>query len=95
MKNNLSALIFVLLAAGCSAAPVDKTPQTQNGKLYSCMLERFHELKADGTLTQTSDDWALAGEIQQQCIRRLDMPADNFNTLQGMNVGVSMIRSMR
>lgn len=95
MKNNLSAIIFVLLVAGCSATPADKTPQTQNGKLYSCMLERFHELKDNGTLAQKNDDWALANEIQQQCIRKLEMPADNFNTLQGMNVGVSMIRSMR
>lgn len=93
MNRYITAAVFALLAAGCSSAPADKTPQTESGRLNSCMLNEIYNRQQDGTLA--ADEWTAALEVFNACLHRLNLDKDSVNSTQSLNIAASVIRSLK
>ncbi len=93
MNRFIVAAVFVLLAAGCASAPTDKTPQTESGRLNSCMLNEIYSRQENGTLA--TDEWTAALEVLNTCLHRLNLKKDRINNTQSLNIAASVIRSLK
>jgi len=94
MLKKFLILTAIALTAACSA-PRDegKTPQTVNGRLNGCMLNKAYDLNAQGKLFH-HDKWSVARDIMKGCERELHISSSEINERQAMNIIVSVIDSL-
>ena len=89
-------IVAAIAATVACTLPRDegKTPQTVSGKLNGCMLNKAHDLNAQGKLFH-HDKWSVARDIMKECERDLHIASSEINERQAMNIIVSVIDSLR
>ena len=93
MTLKILVATVVLLTAGCTATTADKTPQTESGKLNSCMLSEIYDRRDKGSLP--ADEWTAAADILNTCLNRLDMRENLADRSRSINIAASVIRSLQ
>lgn len=91
-KTTLAILATILISACTHNSSTDKTPQTLNGQLNSCMLREIYSRYDSGKLGY--DRWTIAQEIFSDCKRRLKVKDSDVNSIQSLNIAASTIQSL-
>lgn len=81
------------MLSGCSSTSTDKTPQTEMGKLNSCMLNEIYERHAHNSLP--NDEWTAALEVFDACRRQLNIDENKTSRTRSLNIAVSVINSLQ
>ncbi|MBR1649252.1 MAG: hypothetical protein IJ689_06630 [Alphaproteobacteria bacterium] len=94
MIKKIFAVALMGTLCGCVGNTSDKTPQTQIGKLNSCMLDKAYDMNKDNSLFK-ADKWTTARQILTGCEHKLNINSHDVNEKQSLNIIVSVIDSMR